>query len=171
MSYRPQVEVLVQQSGGVDWQQRIPSQSSWQRWFEDWAAAMVVTLSPIHQYSLSLQVTTDDQIQRWNAQYRDRDQPTDVLAFAALETAGPQLPELLETEPLYLGDLVISLDTAQRQADAQGHSLTQELKWLATHGFLHLLGWDHPNDERLAQMLAQQAVLLNVSSALDVTQS
>jgi probable rRNA maturation factor len=62
--------------------------------------------------------------------------------------------------PLYLGDVVISVDTADRQAQEQGHSLETELAWLATHGLLHLLGWDHPDEESLIGMLNQQKTLL-----------
>jgi probable rRNA maturation factor len=62
--------------------------------------------------------------------------------------------------PLYLGDVVISVDTAHQQAQQQGHSLQTELAWLATHGLLHLLGWDHPDEESLLEMLNQQETLL-----------
>ena len=61
---------------------------------------------------------------------------------------------------LELGDIVISLDTAARQAPEHGHSLEQELLFLASHGLLHLLGWDHPDDASLATMLARQERLL-----------
>jgi len=61
---------------------------------------------------------------------------------------------------LELGDIVISLDTAARQAPEHGHSLEQELLFLASHGLLHLLGWDHPDDASLAAMLARQERLL-----------
>ena len=62
--------------------------------------------------------------------------------------------------PLYLGDIVISVDTAQRQVQQHGHTLQTELVWLAAHGLLHLLGWDHPDDDSLTRMLSQQAILL-----------
>jgi probable rRNA maturation factor len=52
------------------------------------------------------------------------------------------------------------MDTAQRQAQQQEHSLSTELAWLTAHGLLHLLGWDHPQEESLLQMLNQQVVLL-----------
>jgi probable rRNA maturation factor len=61
---------------------------------------------------------------------------------------------------LELGDIVISLDTAARQAPEHGHSLEQELLFLASHGLLHLVGWDHPDDASLAAMLARQEQLL-----------
>ena len=62
--------------------------------------------------------------------------------------------------PLELGDIVISVETAARQASEHGHSLVQELQFLASHGLLHLLGWDHPDDASLAAMLARQEALL-----------
>ncbi len=65
-----------------------------------------------------------------------------------------------EAEELYLGDIVVSVNTAQRQAQQQKHSLLTELAWLAAHGLLHLLGWDHPDEESLIQMLKQQVILL-----------
>ena len=63
-------------------------------------------------------------------------------------------------DALELGDIVISLETAARQAPEHGHSLEQELLFLASHGLLHLVGWDHPDDASLAAMLARQERLL-----------
>ena len=65
-----------------------------------------------------------------------------------------------EEDALELGDIVISLETAARQAPDHGHSLPAELLFLATHGLLHLLGWDHPDDASLAAMLRKQEELL-----------
>ena len=63
-------------------------------------------------------------------------------------------------EPLELGDIVISLETAARQAAAAGTSLEAELLFLASHGLLHLLGWDHPDEASLSAMLARQEALI-----------
>jgi len=133
--------------------------ADWQQWFQVWLDTLGISLSPIQQYELGLHLTDDASIQRLNATYRHQNTATDVLAFAALE-AGMPPRELLRQEPLYLGDIILSLDTASRQARQQGHSLTRELLWLASHGLLHLLGWDHPDDERLIKMLEQQEKLL-----------
>lgn len=143
----------------------IASADTWQQWFQLWAEALALDLSPLQAYEVSLRLTDDATVQDLNHQYRHQDRPTDVLSFAALE-ADPLPPEVLAVEPLYLGDIIISLDTAQRQAQAQGHSLRWETVWLAAHGFLHLLGWDHPDDESLVKMLDQQAVLLGKIDAL-----
>ena len=62
--------------------------------------------------------------------------------------------------PLELGDIVISVETAARQAREHDHPLERELRFLASHGLLHLLGWDHPDEESLAAMLERQERLL-----------
>ena len=130
------------------------SQPEWLRWFESWLQAMQV----FGPSELTLTLTDDERMQGLNRQYRDRDATTDVLAFAAQEAA---MPGNSEGRPLVLGDIVISVPTAQRQADEQQHPLSEELAWLASHGLLHLLGWDHPDDESLQQMLQKQRDLLN----------
>lgn len=130
--------------------------NQWTQWLEKWLEIMQEELPEAIAYELSLRLTNDAEIQELNHQYRQKDQPTDVLAFAALEDDCPLVPE----EPLYLGDVVISVDTAQRQAIEREHSLELELAWLAAHGLLHLLGWDHPDEESLTAMLEQQEILL-----------
>lgn len=133
----------------------------WQRWFHQWLSCLQPSISPIQAYDLGLLLTNDAGIQTLNATYRHQDRPTDVLAFAILDLAN-QPTHLWAEMPVELGDIIISVETAARQAVAQNHSLPQELAWLATHGLLHLLGWDHPNAERLEQMLAQQETLLHL---------
>ncbi len=137
------------------------STSTWEYWFHKWLEALQPEMPPASAYELTLRLTEDREIQVLNAQYRHKNKPTDVLAFAALEVNSPQLPpEIQLSMPLYLGDVVISVETAYRQAQQQGHSLQTELAWLATHGLLHLLGWDHPDEESLRGMLNQQEILL-----------
>lgn len=92
-----------------------------------------------------------------NSQFRSQDKATDVLSFPSLEVNTP-IPD--DIEELYLGDIIVSVETAKRQAQQQRHSLKKELAWLAVHGFLHLLGWDHPDDQSLTEMLNQQKILL-----------
>ncbi|MDJ0533859.1 MAG: rRNA maturation RNase YbeY [Xenococcaceae cyanobacterium MO_207.B15] len=132
----------------------------WSDWFRVWLEAMYPNIPSGNNYELTMRLTSDREIQAFNAQYRHKNQPTDVLAFAALETEVPQPANF--NEPLYLGDIIISLDTATRQASDRKHSLTEELAWLATHGLLHLLGWDHPDELSLEKMLSQQAELLKI---------
>ncbi|MCP9933806.1 MULTISPECIES: rRNA maturation RNase YbeY [Cyanophyceae] len=113
-------------------------------------------------YSLGLELTGDATIAELNQAWRQHSGPTDVLAFAAQEEA-PPAPAGVEPDWLELGDIVISLDTARRQAEAAGHGLQDELLFLASHGLLHLLGWDHPDDDSLEAMLARQTALLEAS--------
>jgi probable rRNA maturation factor len=84
-------------------------------------------------------VTDDAQMRELNRQYRGLDEATDVLSFAD----GDELPD----GGRLLGSIVISLDTARRQADELGHGELQELDELVLHGVLHLLGYDHEEDE------------------------
>ncbi len=135
--------------------------TQWTEWIERWLEIMQEELPEAIGYELSLRLTNDQEIQQLNYQYRQKDQPTDVLAFAALEGNDPLMAAAMAEEPLYLGDVVISVDTAQRQAIEREHTLELELAWLAAHGVLHLLGWDHPDDESLEIMLKQQEVLLH----------
>ena len=212
------------------------AEGHWQELLALWLAALAAELpaelrSPA--YSLGLMLTDDASIAALNSTWRQRNEPTDVLSFAALESGledAPPLPlppglfeatglgeefeefeELEEeededeeedeedgeggeggedevmgegldaeprvafgaslafepsldlepsSEPLELGDIVISLETAARQAAAADTSLEAELLFLASHGLLHLLGWDHPDAESLAAMLSRQEALI-----------
>ncbi|MBL6803596.1 MAG: rRNA maturation RNase YbeY [Synechococcus sp. BS307-5m-G38] len=109
------------------------------------------------EVSLGLRFTDDATITELNANWRQKEQPTDVLSFAALEDS----PDWQHGTSVELGDIVVSLDTARRQALEQVHSLRHELRWLVSHGLLHLLGWDHPDDPSLEAMLHLQEQLLD----------
>lgn len=145
-------------------QLNVPSpiaETTWIEWFQIWLQVMEVS----DPCELSLCLTTDHHIQELNRQYRYVDQPTDVLAFAAQETLLPAGIAALSVTRL-LGDIVISVPTARVQAKAHSHRLSDELAWLATHGFLHLLGWDHPDELSLRRMLQQQRHLLSAINLL-----
>ena len=134
----------------------------WSNWLQTWLEVLYPHLPLADSYELSLKFVSDRQMQTLNYQYRQQNKPTDVLAFASLEANVPQPKDTSYLlEPLYLGDLVISLDTAAKQAQQQGHSLRRELAWLSAHGLLHLLGWDHPDDSSLQKMLDLQTELLD----------
>lgn len=137
----------------------------WQALLGDWLGQLSPELPAelrAPAYSLGLLITDDRGIAALNREWRQQEGPTDVLAFAAQEAPLPTgaLAELGEDEPLELGDIVISLETAARQAEDHGHDLAGELRFLASHGLLHLLGWDHPDTASLEQMLARQELLL-----------
>jgi probable rRNA maturation factor len=137
------------------------SEAQWQTYFDQWINALNPQQSKIQAYEVSLLLTTDTEIQDLNATYRQQDRSTDVLAFAALEWEGPTSPEMADL-PTNLGDIAISVETAALQAAENGHDLGLELIWLASHGLLHLLGWDHPDATRLNQMLMEQASLMTL---------
>jgi probable rRNA maturation factor len=146
----------------------IIEETTWMTWFQDWLQTPGLELPPADSYELSLRLTTDKEIQALNAQFRQKDQPTDVLSFAAMEVDFPDLDQdPSHDSPLYLGDIIISVDTASKQAPEHGYSLTKELAWLASHGLLHLLGWDHPDEPSLLEMLHQQETFL-ARSGLEV---
>ena len=202
------------------------AEERWQDLIEGWLSQLAADLPAelrAGTYSLGLLLTDDASIAALNNTWRHRNEPTDVLSFAALESGledGPYLPlpaglveqagrfeddeddedgsesddpegdetEGDETEgddvegndldnepfldrepgvawessgePLELGDIVISLESAARQAAAAGTSLEAELQFLASHGLLHLLGWDHPDEASLATMLSRQEALI-----------
>jgi probable rRNA maturation factor len=96
----------------------------------------------------------DSYIHTLNREYRGKDCPTDVLSFALREQIGEE-PEVINDPfgEMLLGDIVISLETAQRQAQEYDHTLEREVAFLVVHGMLHLLGYDHveENDRNVMQ--------------------
>jgi probable rRNA maturation factor len=110
--------------------------------------------------SLTVLVTDDDAVRDFNSRFTGTDAPTDVLSFPA---GSPEVEE----EDRYLGDIVISLETARRQAEAGGHRLVEEVELLSVHGILHLLGHDHAEpDGKTAMWTAQAAVLAALGNPL-----
>ena len=153
------LELIVQDL----YQPNVVDQATWVKWFESWLQTPGLELPPADTYELSLRLTTDAEIQALNAQFRHQDKSTDVLSFAAMEVDFPQVESAPGTLSLYLGDIIISVDTAVRQAPEHGYALDKELAWLASHGLLHLLGWDHPDEPSLLIMLNQQETFLDQS--------
>jgi probable rRNA maturation factor len=108
------------------------------------------------QHELSILLTDDAFIRSLNETHRGKDHPTDVLAFPQNEGEGTPTP----MDHGLLGDVVISLDTAQRQAKGRKHALLDEVSFLLAHGILHLLGYDHQTDEEEATMTALTSELV-----------
>ncbi len=107
---------------------------------------------------LSVLLCDDATIHELNRDYRGKDRPTDVLAFAMQEGEGAGVaPELL-------GDVIISLDTARRQAAQRGHPIVREVTFLLGHGLLHLLGYDHQTDDEERRMNARNDALCAAAS-------
>lgn len=162
------------------WADPLTADARWQVLLAGWLGDLVAELPAslrAEAYSLGLSLVDDATIANLNAAWRGHAQATDVLSFAAQDSGdddAPAMPLPPEAEDgcdagldaLELGDIVISLDTAVAQAAEQGHSLERELLFLASHGLLHLLGWDHPDDASLAAMLARQESLIQRCQAL-----
>lgn len=107
---------------------------------------------------VSLMLTDDESIHEMNREYRGIDRPTDVLSFALEE--GEEEEIFGGPEENLLGDIIISVETAVRQAEEYGHSVEREMSFLALHGMLHLLGYDHMEEEERQEMRAQEKAIL-----------
>ncbi len=114
-------------------------------------------------FEVSVTIVTNDKIRALNAEYRGKDVPTDVLSFPMDE-----FDDTSHVEPL--GDIVISIERAKKQAEEYGHSLMRELCFLTAHSTLHLLGYDHENgdEERLIMEQKQEDILKSLNITRNV---
>ena len=133
--------------------QRYPSRRALKRALDTLKAELGVA-----DKQLTLVLTDDAEIHALNLEHLGVDTPTDVLSFPLFELGdeGPDVP--------HLGDVVVSLDTAQRQADAAGYPLEVEVATLAAHGLTHLLGYDHPTEDAWADFRANQTRIVALLS-------
>lgn len=118
------------------------------------------------KYEITLVVTGNDGIRELNAAHRDIDSPTDVLSFPLLEfDGGFYEPDEFDFNPdtgrIELGDIVISIEKAIEQASEYGHPVEREMAFLAAHGALHLLGYDHADSDEEALMRKMQKSVMN----------
>jgi rRNA maturation RNase YbeY len=109
---------------------------------------------------LSVTFVTNERIQEVNREYRKKDQPTDVISFALEEMGEGEIEIVGLEQPPVLGDIIISIPRAREQAIEYGHSFMRELGFLAVHGFLHLLGYDHMNEDDEKKMFTKQKDIL-----------
>ena len=138
----------------------------WQEIFQAW---MYIILSEnkfsylsnlkmsMHIFSLSFEIIDDELIADLNKKWLNKIGPTDVLSFPIIA----ENDSYIDMPIIELGDLFISLDTAQKQSKEFNNSLKEEMIWLASHGFLHLLGWDHRDSNELDRMLFFQEYLIS----------
>lgn len=115
---------------------------------------MLATLA-LPEAELSVLLTDDAEIHRLNREHRQKDKPTDVLAFA--------MDESVPDPAGILGDVVISLDTAERQARSRGRPLIEEVRFLLAHGVLHLIGYDHAEPAEKREMVAMTRKLVRLA--------
>tara|TARA_Y100001968_G_scaffold51762_1_gene42723 strand:+ start:34736 stop:35326 length:591 start_codon:yes stop_codon:yes gene_type:complete len=113
----------------------------------------------INSFSIGLQFTDDRTIAQLNKEWLDKATKTDVLSFPVFD------PRMVHpgNKHAELGDIIVSIPTAQKQALEHNHHLSIELLWLVSHGLLHLLGWDHQEEKTLRKMLRFQEQLLGIS--------
>tara|TARA_R110002050_G_scaffold8396_5_gene30811 strand:- start:905 stop:1390 length:486 start_codon:yes stop_codon:yes gene_type:complete len=115
-----------------------------------------VEIEKCDHFELSICFTNDAEIQKLNKDYRDKDKPTNVLSF-------PNEP--LSDKPdrqILLGDIIFSIDTIEKEANEQGKLFADHLSHLTIHGFLHLLGYDHIDQEQAQQMESQEIKILSL---------
>ncbi len=110
---------------------------------------------------LSVTFVTNERIQEINREYRDKDRATDVISFAMEELGEGEIPLIGADMPRVLGDVIISIAKTREQAAEYGHTFSRELGFLAVHGFLHLLGYDHEIEEDEKKMFSRQRELLD----------
>lgn len=111
---------------------------------------------------VSLAIVDDAYIRDLNLKFRNKDSATDVLSFP-MEEEGEDDPFAELEEENILGDIIISLETAERQAVEYGHSFLREMAFLTTHGMLHLLGYDHETEaERIIMREKEEQILASL---------
>jgi probable rRNA maturation factor len=125
-----------------------------------------------YEAEVNILITGNEDIRRINKEYRNIDDPTDVLSFPMIEYENPSEFEHLEEAPggffhpetgeLLLGDIVISVDKVEEQAEKYGHSPTRELAFLVAHSMLHLCGYDHMEEKEREIMEKKQEEILNL---------
>tara|TARA_Y100001968_G_C19219884_1_gene649176 strand:+ start:112 stop:678 length:567 start_codon:yes stop_codon:yes gene_type:complete len=136
----------------------------WIREIESWLEFIIndksffcpEVLREVNSFSMGIQLVDDLRMKNLNSKWRNTEKTTDVISFSVLDNDF-QLPCCEDVE---LGDIFVSVPTAKRQAIDHNHDLEMELRWLVSHGFLHLLGWDHSDFDTLKQMLDAQEQLL-----------
>lgn len=124
------------------------------------AVLTVGELYGVMDAEVSVTLTDDAHIHVLNRDYRGVDRPTDVLSFALTESEEPAIIDAPCS--VLLGDLVISLERAAAQAEEYGHSFLRELSFLTVHGMLHLLGYDHIEEEDRLEMEEEQRHVMDV---------
>ena len=124
-------------------------------WVELMKTAVFTTLTQQKagpKSQLTIVLSDNAHLQALNAQFREKDSPTDILSFPTEPMVGMEN---------YLGDIVISVAYAQKHANEEGHTLSEELQLLGVHGTLHLLGYDDIESEDKKEMWAVQTAVLN----------
>ena len=132
-------------------------------WLQGVAEQVLVAQNADPRVELGLVITSQERVQQLNLSYLGKDEPTDVLAFSAIEEIGTDLPPFV-TPPdgvLHLGEVIISYPQAVTQAEEHHHSIKREIAILIIHGILHLLGYEHDKPELRRLMSAREEEILS----------
>ena len=109
---------------------------------------------------ISVSIVTNEEIQAINREFRNIDKATDVLSFPQLTFEEGEIADVNEKNEIVLGDIIISIDKAQQQAEEYEHSLEREVAFLTIHSMLHLMGYDHMEPEEEKEMIQKQKLIL-----------
>lgn len=130
---------------------------------EEWVRRLVeevLRAEGCAQGGVTVVISGEEEIRALNRDFLGNDAPTDVLSFPATDVGAEPFVTPDEEAASYLGDVIISYPTAAAQAAQQGHPVQDELALLVVHGCLHLLGYDHADEESERQMWARQEAIL-----------
>mgnify|MGYP000577615802 FL=1 len=145
-------------------QDKVELSESTEKLIKDVAKLVLETENIEISCKVDITLVDDAQIREFNNKYRNIDSSTDVLSFPIIEGCegqiNPEVGDYDEDGHAMLGDIIISLETARKQAEEYGHSFERELGFLVTHGMLHLLGFDHEEEEQEKKMLSEQEKIL-----------
>jgi probable rRNA maturation factor len=148
MPLPPTADVLI---AAECWQAQADAEAIVQRAIA--AAASFVEL-PADETEVAVMLTDDARIRDLNREWRGQDKATNVLSFPAAQPPGES------PQPLMLGDIAIAFETTRNEAETEGKPFQNHLSHLAIHGFLHLLGYDHLDDEEAEEMEALEREIL-----------
>ena len=138
-------------------QDKLPSPEDFERLVEECTRAALEEEGITDDAEVSVTLVDNARIREMNAEFRDIDKETDVLSFPMGDDSFDVDPD---TDAILLGDIVISLEKAQAQAEEYGHSFRREAAFLITHSLFHLLGYDHTTADEEAEMFQKQEKVL-----------
>ncbi|WP_425806816.1 rRNA maturation RNase YbeY [Desulfitobacterium sp. Sab5] len=147
----------------INWEEQTIPESErerLQKYLERGISEAIQAADGSEEAEVSLTLVDDPRIHELNREYRGVDRPTDVLSFALQEEAEDE-PEIMDFEDEILGDIIISVERARAQAEEYGHSFERELVYLAVHGTLHLLGYNHEVEADKAEMRRQEETVMS----------
>lgn len=139
-------------------QDKLPPPDDFEKLVEDCTRAALEEEEIEDDAEVSVTLVDNARIRELNAEFREIDRETDVLSFPLGDEEGFEVDP--DTDAILLGDIVISLEKAQSQAEEYGHRLRREVAFLVTHSLFHLLGYDHMSEDEEAEMFAKQDKVL-----------